>query len=214
MSIDSGMAIGTGLDATLARIHGIQARIAAMAPRTTSAPASPASGDRARIDDGFAAHLARVADSLHAGTLTGAGPLDAATSDGRGDDARTPFDALFAAATARHRLPAGLLEAVARVESSLRPDAVSHAGAQGLMQLMPATARAMGVTDPFDPAQAVDGAARLLRLHLDRFGERLPLAIAAYHAGGGAVDRHGGIPPFPQTQAYVPKVLTAMEAAR
>lgn len=114
----------------------------------------------------------------------------------------------FAAATARYGLPAGLLQAVASVESNFDPTAVSPAGALGLMQLMPATAASLGV-DPYVPAQAIDGAARLLAAELARF-RSLPLAIAAYNAGSGAVARYGGIPPYPQTENYVRKVLSRM----
>jgi cell wall-associated NlpC family hydrolase len=106
-----------------------------------------------------------------------------------GDAGRVPF----ADAAARTGVPANLLAGVARVESSFRPDAVSPVGAQGLMQLMPGTAQSLGVTDPFDPAQSVDGAARLLRALLDQFGS-VPLALAAYNAGAGAVRRAGGVP--------------------
>jgi cell wall-associated NlpC family hydrolase len=118
----------------------------------------------------------------------------------------TPFAELFAAAGARHNLNPNVLAAVARAESGFRPDAVSSAGALGLMQIMPGTARGLGV-NPLDPAQAVDGAARLLSGNLQRFGS-LELALAAYNAGGGAVARHGGIPPYPETQRYVQKVMS------
>ena len=120
----------------------------------------------------------------------------------------TPFDSLFASATQRHGLPPGLLSAVARTESSYNPNAVSPAGALGLMQIMPGTARELGV-DPRDPAQAVDGAARLLRKHLDTFGS-LPLALAAYNAGPGAVRRFDGVPPYAETQNYVKKITTLL----
>lgn len=114
------------------------------------------------------------------------------------------YQPLFDAATARYGLPAGLLAAVAQVESGGNAKAVSPAGARGLMQIMPATARGLGV-DPLDPSQAVDGAARLLRDHLKSFGS-LDLALAAYNAGPGAVRRHGGVPPYAETQNYVRKV--------
>ncbi|GGM61012.1 lytic transglycosylase domain-containing protein [Dactylosporangium sucinum] len=119
-----------------------------------------------------------------------------------------PYASLFQQAATRHGVSPTLLAAVAKVESGYNPAAVSRAGAQGLMQLMPGTARGLGV-DALDPAQAVDGAARLLSGHLRRFGS-LDLALAAYNAGGGAVSRYGGIPPFEETQAYVPKVKAAM----
>lgn len=121
-----------------------------------------------------------------------------------------PYAELFAVAGARHGVDPALLASVAKAESGFDPRAVSHAGAQGLMQLMPATARGLGVTDSFDPTQAVDGAARLLKGHLDRFGS-MELALAAYNAGPGAVTRYGGIPPYAETQAYVPKVLAYLQ---
>jgi cell wall-associated NlpC family hydrolase len=116
---------------------------------------------------------------------------------------------LFADAEARYGLPHGALTAVARAESGFNANAVSRAGAQGLMQLMPATARGLGV-DPFDPAQAVDGAARLLSGNLEAFGS-LELALAAYNAGGGAVSRYGGVPPYRETQQYVQRILRELE---
>jgi soluble lytic murein transglycosylase-like protein len=118
-----------------------------------------------------------------------------------------PFADLFRAAGATHGIQPSILAAVAKTESAFDPNATSHAGAQGLMQFMPATAADMGV-DPFDPASAIDGAARYLTQNLRRFGS-LELALAAYNAGPGAVQQHGGIPPFAETQAYVPKVLAA-----
>jgi soluble lytic murein transglycosylase-like protein len=87
--------------------------------------------------------------------------------------------------------------------------AVSSAGAQGIMQLMPQTAAAHGVSDPFDPAQAVPAAASILAGNLAQFGS-VPLALAAYNAGAGAVASYGGIPPYPQTQAYVQRVMGYM----
>jgi len=133
------------------------------------------------------------------------------TSTGAGGIAAdVPYANLFTAAAERYGVQADLLAAVARQESGFDPKAVSHAGAQGLMQLMPATAKGLGVTDSFDPAQAVDGAARLLRDLLDRFG-RTDLALAGYNAGPGAVMRYQGIPPYPETQNYVRSILAMVE---
>lgn len=129
---------------------------------------------------------------------------------GSGALSGVPYSALFTTTASRYGLPPALLAAVAKVESGYNPTAVSPAGAQGLMQLMPSTAQGLGV-NPFDPAQAIDGAARLLSNNLRQFGS-LPLALAAYNAGGGAVRQYGGIPPFAETQAYVPKVQAAMAA--
>jgi hypothetical protein len=119
----------------------------------------------------------------------------------------TPYGDLFAAAGAKYGVDPSLLAAVAKTESGFDPTAVSPAGAQGLMQLMPSTAADLGV-DPMNPAQAVDGAARLLASHLQTFGSE-PLAVAAYNAGAGAVSRYDGVPPYSETQHYVQKVMAA-----
>jgi cell wall-associated NlpC family hydrolase len=122
--------------------------------------------------------------------------------------APTPYAALFAKAGAQHGVSPALLTAVARAESGFDAGARSSAGAQGLMQLMPATAKSLGV-DPLQPAQAVDGAARLLKSHLQRFGAT-ELALAAYNAGPGAVAKHGGVPPYAETKAYVARVMAEL----
>jgi soluble lytic murein transglycosylase-like protein len=108
----------------------------------------------------------------------------------------------------RHRVSAPLVLAVIDVESGFQPRAISPAGAMGLMQLMPATARRYGVNDPWDPAANLEGGIRYLRFLLDLFDGDLRLALAGYNAGEGAVIRHGRrIPPFAETQNYVPAVL-------
>ncbi len=106
----------------------------------------------------------------------------------------------------REGLAPVLLAALLRSESGFDPRAVSPAGAQGIAQFMPATAAGMGLRDPFDPAQAIPAAARLLAGHMRAFGS-IPLALAAYNAGPGAVSRYGGVPPYPETQAYVARIL-------
>ena len=114
-------------------------------------------------------------------------------------------DLVMRSATAAAISPA-LLAAVLKAESDFDPGAVSSAGAQGIAQFMPGTARGMGVRDPFDPAQAIPGSARLIASGIREFGS-VPLALAAYNAGGGAVRRYGGIPPYAETQAYVARVM-------
>jgi len=111
-------------------------------------------------------------------------------------------------AARKYSLPANLLRGVIRAESNFQPMAVSRAGAQGLMQLMPGTARELGVDNPFDIEQNVDGGARYLRKMLDRFGGDIKLALAAYNAGPGTVERYGGkIPPYRETEGYINRVL-------
>jgi hypothetical protein len=111
-------------------------------------------------------------------------------------------------AARRYNLPPGLIKGVIRAESNFQVGAVSHAGAQGLMQLMPATAKELGVGNPFDIEQNIDGGARYLRQMLDSFDGDVKVALAAYNAGPGAVEKYGGqIPPYQETKQYVNRVL-------
>jgi soluble lytic murein transglycosylase-like protein len=120
--------------------------------------------------------------------------------------------ALAAAVARRRGLDPALVLAVVSVESGFRPEAVSRKGAQGLMQLMPRTATALGVEDPFDPEQNLDGGARFLGSLLTLYDGDLRRALAAYNAGEGAVARHGGVPPYAETRAYVRKVIARFQA--
>lgn len=118
-----------------------------------------------------------------------------------------PFAAMIEAAAKRYGVDPALLAGLVKAESNFNPNAKSGAGAQGLTQLMPATARGLGVTNSLDPAQALDGGAKFLGGLLKQFKGNESLALAAYNAGPGAVQKFGGIPPYEETQRYVPKVL-------
>lgn len=111
------------------------------------------------------------------------------------------------AAANTHNLDADLIRAVAQIESCFDAKAVSKVGAQGVMQLMPATAAELGVSDSFNAAQNIHGGARYLAKMMSRFNQNHQFALAAYNAGPGAVEKYDGIPPFPETQNYVKKVL-------
>ena len=144
--------------------------------------------------------------SAASGLSAGQTAATSTTSVGPGLGAYT---SMFQSAQNKYHLPAGLLAAVAQVESGGNASAVSPAGALGLMQLMPGTAASLGV-NPLNPTQAVDGAARMLSGLLTKYHGSTTLALAAYNAGSGAVDQYGGVPPYTETQNYVVKVQHLM----
>jgi soluble lytic murein transglycosylase-like protein len=184
-----GLLLALALLPAFARAADIYVRI--------SPDGTPYFSDRAG-DPGFALYLRDPAAKQAPGTLTGAptGPNPGA------------YRHLVERAAAREGLDPALVHAVILVESRYDPVSRSPKGARGLMQLMPATARRFGVRDITDPAQNIDAGTRYLRLLLDRFG-RVELALAAYNAGEEAVERHGRvIPPYSETLAYVPRVLS------
>lgn len=116
------------------------------------------------------------------------------------------IDAAIEQAASRHNVDPSLVRSVVKVESDFNPNAVSRKGAMGLMQLMPSTARSLNVANPFDPAQNVDAGVRHLRALLDNYGGNVPLSLAAYNAGAGAVSRSAGVPRFRETQNYVRRI--------
>jgi soluble lytic murein transglycosylase-like protein len=119
----------------------------------------------------------------------------------------TRYDSFIREAATLYQIPEALVRAVIRVESDFDPRAVSPANARGLMQMIPETAERMLVTDVFDPRQNIFGGVRYLRVLANTFNGDLALTVAAYNAGEGAVMRHGGIPPYPETQDYVVRVV-------
>jgi soluble lytic murein transglycosylase-like protein len=175
----------TGASDVVARVAQIEAMIAPARP----APATPASGSTS-----FAATLQSAQQTSSPATSAG------------GDASQ--YDALISDAAQRNGVDPALLKGLIRQESNFNPNARSGAGAAGLTQLMPSTAAGLGVGDPTDPAQAIEGGARYLRQQLDRFGGDASKALAAYNAGPGAVERFGGVPPYEETQNYVRRVLS------
>ena len=163
--------------------------------------AAPQAGESVKVQDvGTPTVIRRVLPQQATGATPAAG----------GALAGVPYADLFTRAGARHGVDASLLAAVASQESSFNASAVSPAGAQGLMQFMPATAKGLGV-NALDPTSAIDGAARYLSSLTKQFGST-ELALAAYNAGPGTVSRYGGIPPYSETQNYVRAVMTKAEA--
>jgi soluble lytic murein transglycosylase-like protein len=143
-----------------------------------------------------------------ASPLLGDLPPEYSTAEGR-----EFYESIIEEAAAMHGVDEDLVRAVIQTESGFDPKAVSRVGAKGLMQMMPATAKRMGVEDPFDPRDNIMGGVRYLRLLLDKFKGNVPLALAGYNAGPRKVTKFKGIPPYKETRGYVKKVLREMAEA-
>jgi soluble lytic murein transglycosylase-like protein len=153
----------------------------------------------------FAATLAKAQAKPSTRSTTVAGAMPAAAAQlGMGP---VPFAAQIDSAAKKYGVDPALLAGLVKAESNFNPNAQSGVGAKGLTQLMDATARGLGVTNSFDPAQSLDAGAKFLGGLLKQFKGDERLALAAYNAGPGAVKKFGGIPPYEETQRYVPKVL-------
>ncbi|HVA36990.1 MAG TPA: lytic transglycosylase domain-containing protein [Candidatus Dormibacteraeota bacterium] len=179
----------------------------------TGAPAAPAPPSGAAPSEGAGSFADVLRRELEAG------PGGAPEFGGRAVEAfyptsSTAYGGLVQASAERWNVDPALVNAVIANESGFDPRATSKVGAMGLMQLMPSTAAGLGVTDAYDPAQNIAGGVRYLRGLLDRFNGNLPLAIAAYNAGPGAVEKYGGIPPYGETQRYVAAVLDSYRRYR
>ena len=179
------------------RLDELQTMVTQMNAPATPAPASAATAPASS----FAGALAAAQTSPSAAPVSGTG-------------ASSAFDAQINAAAASNGIDPALLKGLVSQESGFNPAARSGAGALGLTQLMPGTASALGVTNPLDPAQSLQGGAKYLREQLDRFGGDEKLALAAYNAGPGAVQKYGGVPPYAETQNYVTSVMGKAAAFR
>ncbi len=122
------------------------------------------------------------------------------------------IDQMIASMGQKYGVDSELIRQVVKAESDFNPNAVSGAGAVGLMQLMPGTAKSYGVSNPFDPSQNLEGGVHFLKDLLNKFKGNIPLALAAYNAGPGAVEKYKGIPPYQETQAYVQKIMSGLNS--
>ena len=180
------------------------ARIAELAPQAAPVATPAPAQTTTAAPTSFSSVLSQASTAATA-------PTTAGTS---GDQAAAPYLDAIQKAGAANGVDPLLLQAVISQESGFNPNATSSAGAKGLMQLMPATAAGLGVTNPYDPTQSINAGARYLKTDLDRFGGDTSLALAAYNAGAGAVRSYGGIPPYPETQNYVKNILAHYESLK
>ncbi|MDF9408326.1 lytic transglycosylase domain-containing protein [Pelotomaculum isophthalicicum JI] len=162
------------------------------------------------ISSGVSTRRVKSASPKHVsqgGSTVSSGYAQKTASRTSGEKAGTGLSGLIDRICSKYGVDAALVKSVIQAESSFNPNATSSAGAMGLMQLMPGTADSLGVNDPYDPVQNVDGGVRYLRQLLNRYDGDSRLALAAYNAGPGAVDQAGGIPNYRETRDYVKKVL-------
>ena len=192
------------------------AEIAAVQNRIAEITGAPAPGSAPELASGSPRFANALASALRPGGSPYGLQPGGADAPGSGLPAPAPvppaqIDAMVSQNAATWQVDPALIKAVIANESGFNANATSKVGAQGLMQLMPATAASLGVRDAYDPSQNVAGGARYLRGLLDRFGGDKRLAIAAYNAGPGAVEKYGDVPPYAETRNYVQNVLASFD---
>lgn len=179
----------TGLELTLRRINQIESNIASL-------NSTDSNNGSSNFDSVLTQKLNNDLPSLNVSPFQNSANAP-----------KTELDGLIKKYASENNIDENLVKAVIKAESGFNPQAKSHVGALGLMQLMPSTAKGLGVDNPFDPAQNIAGGTKYLKGLLTRFGGRMDLALAAYNAGSGAVQKYGGVPPYNETQNYVKRVL-------
>lgn len=159
-----------------------------------------------------------VADSQNVSTgntaaVTSGSQTNATSSGNTSSSSSTSLDAYFEEASEKYNVDVKLLKAIAHAESNFNPNATSSSGAMGVMQLMPSTAKSLGITDAYNAYDNIMGGAKVISQHLANYNGDVSLALAAYNAGSGNVAKYGGVPPFTETQNYIKKVLAYYEGA-
>ena len=159
-----------------------------------------------------------VADSQNVSTgntaaVTSGSQTNATSSGNTSSSSSTSLDAYFEEAAEKYNVDVKLLKAIAHAESNFNPNATSSSGAMGVMQLMPSTAKSLGITDAYNAYDNIMGGAKVIAEHLANYNGDVSLALAAYNAGSGNVAKYGGVPPFTETQNYIKKVLAYYEGA-
>lgn len=213
----TAMMAGGGIDAIEGRIKQLESMIGAMRTRqaaplnsSTNLPVDPlASSETAPTAKPFQFYLRQVSQTVTSPTTTVyQNPALSKT------ECFQQFQPLIVKLSEQYSLDKNLVNSVIQQESGFNPEAVSSAGATGLMQLMPSTAKHLGVSNPKDPSQNLEGGVRYLKGLMEQFNGNIPLALAAYNAGPGAVNRYKGIPPYPETQHYVRNILSTYLKAK
>jgi soluble lytic murein transglycosylase-like protein len=216
---DVSAGIATGELAVAQRVAQLQALIqaagkVAAGQLPASTLASPTGAQGSTGDFASALQAATTADvSSAAGSVT-AGYQPAVLGAGSSGESGGEYESLIDQAASRNGLDPAVLHGLIQQESGFDPSATSSAGASGLTQLMPGTASSLGVADPLNPAESIEGGARYLGQLMTQFGGNTEDALAAYNAGPGAVEQYGGTPPYAETQSYVSKVLGYAETYR